>query len=129
MDRIKACAVGCGEAEQLAGAARLRDLPTMDGSQMCDMLAEMQGPAAPGYTGQLLGSVASWPLLFGRNSLQVSRVGSGGTLRATKCLISFSFDSIRQGGPTRPSADASVPRLAGVSLNHLIISFLSSSKL
>ena len=27
MDGIKACAVGCGEAEQLTGAARLRDLP------------------------------------------------------------------------------------------------------
>jgi hypothetical protein len=26
------------------------------------------------------------------------------------------FDSIRQGGPTRTSADASVPRLAGFSL-------------
>ena len=27
MDVIEACAVGCGEAEQLAGAARLRDMP------------------------------------------------------------------------------------------------------
>ena len=27
MDVIEACAMGCGEAEQLAGAARLRDLP------------------------------------------------------------------------------------------------------
>ena len=51
------------QVQALSGALMARG--TMDGSQMCDMLAEMQGPAAPGYTGQLLGSVASWPLLFG----------------------------------------------------------------
>ena len=31
-------------------------------------------------------------------------------------LLTGAFDSIRQGGPTRTSADVSVPRLAGFSL-------------
>ena len=37
-------------------------------------------------------------------------------LGLTYLLRSSAFDSIRQGGPTRTSADVSVPRLAGFSL-------------
>ena len=51
------------QVQALSGALLARG--TMDGSQLSDMLAEMQGPAGPGYTGQLLGSMASWPLVFG----------------------------------------------------------------
>ena len=52
------------QVQALSGALLARG--TMDGSQMSDMLAELQGPAAgPGYTGRLLGSMASWPLVFG----------------------------------------------------------------
>ena len=51
------------QVQALSGALMARG--TMDGRQMSAMLAEMQGPVSPGYTGQLLGSMASWPLAFG----------------------------------------------------------------
>ena len=51
------------QVQALSGALMARG--TMDGSQLSAMLAEMQGPVSPGYTGQLLGSMASWPLAFG----------------------------------------------------------------
>jgi len=42
---------------------------------------------------------------------------------SARLTFSSFFDPIRPGGPTRTSADVSVPRLAGFSLDHLIILF------
>ena len=51
------------QVQALSGALLARG--TMNGSQMSAMFAELQSKDGAGYTGQLLGCMASWPLAFG----------------------------------------------------------------
>lgn len=51
------------QVQALSGALLARG--TLDGSQLSGMLAELHGPAGPGYTGRLLAGMAAWPLAFG----------------------------------------------------------------
>ena len=56
-------------------------------------------------------------LLFDMGSLMtLGSLGPPWELLAVAPVLTPAFDSIRPGGPTRTSADFSVPRLAGYSL-------------